>query len=530
MDDMTRASRLKVLVALVVVVVCCINLTVFYKYVYSSHYRLAVLNTNGLGSPQRIRLIQREGSLSENHEFDTNSNFLEKKHFTGGTDHMALPENRDASVNISSPTGGESLSMRIANLSSNSDLLFSERQESANRNVALIVPSTSTNVQAGHVRIKKKPLVSSGGSNSLNDSATGSVSNTFESVANVPDEASNENVFTNTTKSFLLHNSFSSPWQNSRSVETIQKEPWFKELKTFLLNSVPKSPIVLVASDSDFQDALLNWLISALLRQTEPVTNILVLTYSPSFCVFINSKKIVNCISVLPGSLSANSVYMRKEKTGMFPLLLIRVFVMRLLTYWGYNVANFDTDAILLKNPIPVFQSPEFSNSDVIGTFGGLFPQALHDKWGVVLCMGAIFLRSTSHTERLWESMRQVKQIDDQIKLNYGLDNLHVRWITRNVNQTDPQGDLSKLWEGEADGGLRVTLLPQRMACRSIGCRQDSKHGCYIWHHTWSRHISKIMIGNAKNDSVWFLKKDWHSVPSHYTGWEWLRAIATPLN
>ena len=525
---MTRASRLKVLVALVVVVFC-INLTVFYKYVYSSHYRLAVLNTNGLGSPQRIRLIQREGSLSENHDFDTNSNFLEKKHFTGGTDHMALPENRDASVNISSPTGGESPSMRIANLSSNSDLLFSERQESANRNVALIAPSTSTNVQAGRVRVKKKPLVSSSGSNSLNDSATGSVSNTFESVANVPDEASSEKVFTNTTNSFLLDNSFSSPWHNSRSVETILKEPWFIELTTFLLNSVPNSPIVLVASDSYFQDALLNWLISALLRQTEPVTNILVLTYSPSFCVFINSKQIVNCISILPGSVSADGFYVHKEKNGMYPLLLIRVFVMRLLTYWGYNVANFDTDAILLKNPIPVFQSPEFSNSDVVGTFGGSMPGALHNKWGVVLCMGAIFLRSTSRTERLWESMRRVKQRDDQIKMNYGLDNLHIRWTTRNINQTDPQGDLSKLWEGEAEGGLRVTLLPQRMACRLDGCRQDSKHGCYIWHHAWNRHKSKNMIGHAKNDGVWFLKKDWHTVPSHYTGWDWLRAIATPL-
>ena len=525
--SMTRASRLKVLIALVVV--CCINLTVFYKYVYSSHYHLAVFNTNGLGSPQRIRLIQGDASLSENHDFDTNSNFLEKKYFTGGTDHMALPENRDASVNISSPTGGENLSMRIAELSSNSDLLFSERQESANRNVALIVPSTSTNVQAGHVRVKKKPLVSSSGSNSLNDSATGSVSNTFESAANVSDESSNEKVFTNTTKSFLLDGSFSSPWHNSRPLETVQKEPWFKELTTFLLNSVPNSPIVLVASDSDFQDALLNWLISALLRQTEPVTNILVLTYRPSLCVFINSKQIVNCISIVPYSLTSEDVYTSKRYNGMYRLLVIRVFVMRLLTYWGYNVANFDTDAILLKNPIPVLQSPEFSNSDVIGTFGGSLPGALHNKWGVVLCMGAIFLRSSSHTERLWESMRRVKQRDDQIKMNYGLDNLHVRWTTRNINQTDPQGDLSKLWEGEAEGGLRVTLLPQRMACRGIGCRQDSKHGCYIWHHGRNQHKSKNMIGQAKNDGVWFLKKDWHSVPSHYTGWDWLRAIATPL-
>ena len=513
-----RASSFKLLIALVLVT-CVIWL---YKLCNSNHY-LAVSSTAVLGPTWKTKLAQSVvGSPSKNHgvsNFDTNSNTDFGQQFTssGGTNTSALTnvlqETRVTTVTNPSLIEGDDHALNITDSSLNSDLL-SERHDSVNR----------TQAEAGPMLTKKNSVSSSRGYTS----AASSISNTLESATNVPDKANSEYdvVYTNTTKSFLLDGSFTSPWPSSRSVESIQKEAWFKELATFLDNSVPHLPIVLVSSDSDFQDALLNWLISALLRQNDPVSNILVLTYQPSLCVFINSKKIVNCISILPETLTAEGAYRHKKNNGMRRLLLIRVFVMRLLTYWGYDVANFDTDAILLKNPIPVLLSQEFSNSDVIGTFGGTLPGALHNKWGVVLCMGAIFLRSTSHTELLWESMRRVNQRDDQIKMNYGLDNLHVRWTTRNFNQTDRQDDLSKLWEGEAEGGLRVTLLPQRIACRGSGCQQDSKHSCYIWHHGRNQHKSKNMIGQAKNDGVWFLRKDWQRVPSFYTGWDWLRAIS----
>ena len=535
---MNRASCFKLLIA--IVLVCCISLLYYSNINYHLHVVVSS-STDVSGPPQKLRLIQGESSQYENHgmsNFDIindNSNLdLQKKHFTDVTNHYTLtnvlPGNRNTTATISSLTTGENLPFRIPDSNSNSSS-YGKRQSSTNNFNRIDTATALTDVQASHVVTKRKILIPVGDTNSWNGSVTRSLSNTLESATNVPSEASSEDdiVYTNNTKSFLLDGSFTSPWPSSRSVESIQKEAWFKELATFLDNSVPRLPIVLVSSDSDFQDALLNWLISALLRQNDPVSNILVLTYRPSLCVFINSKKIVNCVSILPGTLTDDSIFMHERYKGMYRLLVIRVFVMRLLTYWGYDVANFDTDAILLKSPIPVLLSQEFSNSDVIGTFGGTLPGALHNKWGVVLCMGAIFMRSTSHTELLWESMRRVKQRDDQIKMNYGLDNLHVRWTTRNFNQTDRQDDLSKLWEGEAEGGLRVTLLPQRMACRLSGCRQDLKHGCYIWHRGRNQHKSNKMIGHAKNDGVWFLREDWHSVPSYYTGKNWLRAIATPL-
>ncbi len=59
---------------------------------------------------------------------------------------------------------------------------------------------------------------------------------------------------------------------------------------------------------------------------------------------------------------------------------------MRLLNYWGYDVANFDSAwCNSAQEPnIPLFYSEEYASSDVIGTFGGSLPGALHNKWGVV--------------------------------------------------------------------------------------------------------------------------------------------------
>ncbi len=96
---------------------------------------------------------------------------------------------------------------------------------------------------------------------------------------------------------------------------------------------------------------------------------------------------------------------------------------MRLLNYWGYDVANFDSDAILLKNPLPLFYSEEYASSDVIGTFGGSLSGALHNKWGVVVCMVVIFLRSTKQTKQLWNhSKRWENDLNETTKLSPIMD------------------------------------------------------------------------------------------------------------
>ena len=62
---------------------------------------------------------------------------------------------------------------------------------------------------------------------------------------------------------------------------------------------------------------LLNWLLSATLRQEQPVVNILVLTYSASFCDFVNSKKFsCKCLAIPPETLTDKELFEDAKYTG----------------------------------------------------------------------------------------------------------------------------------------------------------------------------------------------------------------------
>ena len=195
---------------------------------------------------------------------------------------------------------------------------------------------------------------------------------------------------------FLLDSSFQLPWHRSKSVSSIMQQDWYLSLILFLQKSTPNRPIVLVAADEYFKSALINWLIFSLVLQENPVKNLLILTYDPSICSFIKKRQLTDCLHVPPATLTAPDLYDHRKYGGLYPLLVVRVVIMRVLNRLGYDVANFDSDAILLRNPIPVFE--EYPDSDVIGTYGGGLPGNLLKKWGVVVCMGAIFLRSTKST------------------------------------------------------------------------------------------------------------------------------------
>ena len=66
--------------------------------------------------------------------------------------------------------------------------------------------------------------------------------------------------------------------------------------------------------------------------------------------------------------------------------------ILRLINHYGYTVVNYDCDAILLKNPQPIFDGHK--DADIIGTFGK-GPGQLYVKWGITLNTGVMVLRSS---------------------------------------------------------------------------------------------------------------------------------------
>ena len=67
--------------------------------------------------------------------------------------------------------------------------------------------------------------------------------------------------------------------------------------------------------------------------------------------------------------------------------------VYRLLNHWGYDVVNYDTDAILLRDMSPLLHSGD----DIVGTFGR-FPTDLTKQWGITLCTALLVVRSSRTT------------------------------------------------------------------------------------------------------------------------------------
>ena len=66
---------------------------------------------------------------------------------------------------------------------------------------------------------------------------------------------------------------------------------------------------------------------------------------------------------------------------------------MRLVNYWGFDVANYDTDAIVLRNPEPLYYE-QYRDSDFIGSYGH-FPPDIKQEWGIAVCTGAVMIRSS---------------------------------------------------------------------------------------------------------------------------------------
>ena len=111
---------------------------------------------------------------------------------------------------------------------------------------------------------------------------------------------------------------------------------------------------------------------------------------------------------------------------------------------------------------------------------------------------------------------------DDQKKLNYALNRLHIQW--------DKRDSRSQPWCGSApvqnnSSNLTVTVLPMDSICRGPGCNVKRVNDYYVWHQGGG-HDYKAMIVGASKARVWMLRRDWESLKtSNLTGSEWLRAI-----
>ncbi len=184
----------------------------------------------------------------------------------------------------------------------------------------------------------------------------------------------------------------------SKPLEVLLRQPWIQELKEFL-GSLNATLVSMVTSDYKYRDVLLNWLISAKVKVHPPLSNILVLSLDSSLHQMLRSRGIAS-VHIPPEPLITVKL---TSHVGFSQVHIIRLTVMRLINHWGYDVANYDTDAIILKNPEPLYHQDE--GVDMIGSFGH-FPQELYHMWGVAVCIGVVMIRATRQTGKYRKPFR----------------------------------------------------------------------------------------------------------------------------
>ena len=168
------------------------------------------------------------------------------------------------------------------------------------------------------------------------------------------------------------------------------QQQWVSDLQKILSDISPESPPVhIVAGNYEYREVLLNWLISAKIQVNPPLTNIIVVSIDNPLCQLLN-KRNITCLAVNWKN------YLTHNLGPAFRLILVlRLTVIRLLNYWGYDAANLDTDALILKNPEPLYQ--EFVDSDMVAGHG-TYPFSLGKEWGSTICGGTFMIRSTHNS------------------------------------------------------------------------------------------------------------------------------------
>ena len=193
--------------------------------------------------------------------------------------------------------------------------------------------------------------------------------------------------------SFTVARGFTFPHpQVFKPVSTVLSSSWVRQLKLYLLSITPARQVTITVASYDFAANLLNWLISAQVITSPPLENILVVSFDEPLHRMLIHRKISSLF------VPYASVLRNPHSLGVHKVWMTRMAVLRLISHWGFHVVQFDTDAIILRNPQPLFD--RFPNFDIVGSRAKLPFELGKGQWGFTVCMGAILFRSTARTGR----------------------------------------------------------------------------------------------------------------------------------
>ncbi len=194
---------------------------------------------------------------------------------------------------------------------------------------------------------------------------------------------------------FELRSSFQLPVPYcTLSVDSLLQQPWIRELQEILSTIDPLSgPISLTTSDYNFRDILLNWLSASTVHITPQLSHLLVLCMDKSVYDLLKAHNIASIYAPPESFINKKTDAGLKRHIAFTATQILRLTVMRLLNHWGYDAANYDADAILVKNPEPLMYDI-YRESSLIASHGH-FPAEIRVQWGgTTLCAGMFMVKS----------------------------------------------------------------------------------------------------------------------------------------
>ena len=136
---------------------------------------------------------------------------------------------------------------------------------------------------------------------------------------------------------------------------------------------------------------LVNWLYGALVGLKTPLTSVLVLSIDQLLCDIVDSQASTRPVSCIIAPFE--TVMDFDHKSEWLSRLMVRLLVLRLINHWGYDVATYDSDAVILKNPQDLYD--QHLDTDLIAS-ADVWPVNIAEDWGFTLCAGVLFLKAAS--------------------------------------------------------------------------------------------------------------------------------------
>lgn len=181
-----------------------------------------------------------------------------------------------------------------------------------------------------------------------------------------------------------------------KRLDVIKQSPWVFRLRNVLTEMKfqrkrmdAHQQVTIVFGDADYALSLLNWLVSALVRTSPPLKNVIVISIDEGLQALLDRKEI-RSVLVNPETITCGVVRRKISR-----IWVARCAVYRLLNHWGYDVMAYDTDSIVFRNLQDILDA--YPESDIVGS-AGYYPFELGAKWGQTLCLGVVLFRSTRNT------------------------------------------------------------------------------------------------------------------------------------